>query len=61
MSLLKEDLIKIAKENAYYYRYNYDYIPTDKEQLEKEFIPHEWVIEAMYDAYSLGKFKVISE
>ena len=47
-------LLNIAREEALIAHADHDYLPKTPEQADV-FHPHEWVLEAMRHAYSLGR------
>jgi len=49
-----EDMIVLAKEKAWVYHLNYDYIPKTKEALT-DWNVHDWVISAIIQAYFQGR------
>lgn len=50
---LREILVKAAKKQAFLSKHREDYLPETKHEM-RQFTPHEWVIEAMYLAYTKG-------
>jgi len=49
----KKDFVQIAKESAFVYRLNYSYAPQTESEM-KDWKPHDWVVEAMNEAYIRG-------
>lgn len=49
----KKDFVQIAKETASVYRLNYNYIPQTESEM-KNWKPHDWVVEAINEAYIRG-------
>ncbi len=47
-------LLSVAREEALLSQEDHDYLPKTPEQADV-FHPHEWVLEAMRRAYSLGR------
>ena len=53
-SMSLEDMITLAKEKAWVYHLNYDYIPKTREALA-DWKVHDWVISAIISAYFQGR------
>jgi len=52
---VESDFKQIAKDSAWMKRFNHNYIPKTKEELN-QWEPHEWVLEALQIAYNEGMF-----
>lgn len=47
-------LERVARDEALFSQEDHSYLPKTPEQADS-FVPHEWVLEAMRHAYSLGR------